>query len=140
MRNIIIGLFLAGFIFIGMFGFMESLANEQGVALSGDLADIKDNLENASSVVYASSQDDYETMEESKIYTGSTEIGIISADAYKVVKNSLKSTALVSNVTTQLMNFGVLPDWASTLIIGLFIITLAFLALAAVFRSRSGIS
>ena len=137
LRTLFLGVFLFGVMIIALFSFSSEWSNDLGVSVSEDLSNINAELNVTMNSMYGQAKDDEGTLEESSIYTGSSQLDLVSTDAYRALKNNFKILNIVSNATSSGgLSLG-LPSWVWVLASGAFMITIGWLILAVIFRVRN---
>ena len=136
MKNFSIGLALAAVMFIALFSFSTTWMNQYSVTYSPEIQDINAQINQSLDTMYGQAQDDSSTLQESDIYSGSSYLGVITAEPFKVLKNNIDLAKLGLNMTTQVSRLGILPDWVFMIAFVVFLLTLTFLALAAIFKVK----
>jgi hypothetical protein len=135
LKNITLGIAISVFVLFGMFSFAQNWTDRfSDVVISPDLQDIHGEIITTPPVMYAKAQDDSDIVEKSNVYTGATDIGVVTAEPYKAITRTKSLTKTAMNVTSQISRFGFIPDWVFTLAITAMMITITWLAISAVFR------
>lgn len=135
MRNMLMGILIAGFMVIAMSSFAEEWAGEVDREITGDVLIIKGDMNSTLQEMYEKSKQDEDTISKSKIYTGTSDIGISSAESYKVLKDNLATAkTTVLNATTSMTRMLHLPSWVKTLAISAFMLIMAAMFLNAIFK------
>lgn len=135
MRNMALGLLVAGFMILALSSFANEWSAELGKTVSGDIMSIEGGINATMQEMYEKAKDDENTLTESNIYTGESDLSIVSAEPYKVLKSNLKTnTQVMMNATTEMSKLLKLPDWIRTLAIAAFMIVMAALFLGAIFK------
>lgn len=135
MRNMALGLLIAGFMILALSSFANEWAGELNKRVSGDIMAIEGGFNTTMQEMYEKAKKDENTLTESNIYTGESDLSIVSAEPYKVLKSNLKdNTKVMMNATTEMSKMLSLPDWIRTLAISAFMLIMAALFLGAIFK------
>jgi hypothetical protein len=138
LKNISIGMTLGLMCIIGLFVFTGDWATENQKTMSADASSDLAMLNDTFKATYSQVKDDFQTSEESSVFTGGFDIGIVSTDAFRVIKNTFKTTKTAMNMTTSMTRSLEIPDWFRTTVMAILMTTITFLFIAAVFRVGTG--
>ncbi len=137
MRDMVIGIVLASFIFLAMFSFVNEWSNELRVTANIDVINMQRGLNGSLETMYEEAKTNQQVIEDSNTYSGTGDLGVISTEPFRVLKETLGLTKkIVINTTSEIEKTGYVPDWLRTLAITMFMVTMTFLAIKYVFKTE----
>jgi len=133
-KNVLIGILVFAFMSVALFSFSESWIGEFDKEYSPQMQSIHSEINVSLNAMYDEGKLNSKTVEESSIYAGNSDLGLFTAEPFKVLKNSISLTKMGLNMTTQVSRLGIIPDWFFTMAIAAFLLTLTYLVMNAIFK------